>query len=141
MHCHPLRLVLDTNVYISAALRGGRAEAILHLAVTGRVVLIASPAILNELADKMREKFGWEESQIHLLLETIRDITEVVEPEERLNVISDEPDNRILECAVVGDADLIVSDDRHLLRLKQYGMIGIISPQQLLYYGLHASGD
>jgi hypothetical protein len=62
---------------------------------------------------------------------------EVVEPQITLNVVpDDEDDNRIIECAIAGEAGLIVTFDKDLLRLKSYEMIGIITPSQLSFYGL-----
>jgi predicted nucleic acid-binding protein len=57
----------------------------------------------------------------------------VVVPRIALDVIHDDPDdNRILECAVAGHADVIVSGDRHLLRLKSYEGIPIVRPVDFL---------
>jgi putative PIN family toxin of toxin-antitoxin system len=132
-----LTLVLDTNVYISAALRGELAERILQLAAAGRVRIITSAAIVDELAEKMRERFGWSAAQVKTLLQILESITETITPDVSLSVImEDEDDNRILECAVVGHADLIVSFDGDLLRLRQYEGIGIIRPEELFYYGV-----
>ena len=132
-----LRVVCDTNVYISAALRGEQAEAIIRLATAGTITLVVSPAILDELNEKLRTKFGWSEERSGLFLKTVRLIVEVVEPDIELSVIIDDPDdNRILECAQAAQTALIVTYDQHLLRLKQYGLIGIIHPRDLLYFGL-----
>jgi putative PIN family toxin of toxin-antitoxin system len=133
----PLRIVLDTNVYISAALRGREAEAILQLASLWRVILVASEFIFGELKEKLETKFQWPETQVALFLETMRDLAEIVEPEITLNVVpDDDDDNRILECAVAGGAGLIRTYDKDLLRLKSYQTIGIITPRQFAFYGL-----
>ena len=132
-----LRIVFDTNVYISAALHGRLAETILQLAAADRVSLVISEAILAELEGKLREKLGWSEHQIVYFLDTIRDVAELVEPQFTLQVVpDDDDDNRIVECAVAGEAALIVTYDKDLLRLKSYQAIGIIHPRQLQYYGV-----
>jgi len=132
-----LRVVCDTNVYIAAALRGEQAEAIIQLAVAGAITLLVSPAILAELEGKLRDKFGWTQEQADLFVETVRLIAEVIEPDQTLHVVSEDPDdNRILECAQAGDVALIVTYDKHLLKLRRYEMIGIIRPQDLLHFGL-----
>ena len=77
MSAQTLTLVVDTNVYVSAALRGELSERILQLAAAGRVRVIASPAILDELAEKMRGRFGWSAQQVKTLLETLKTIVEV----------------------------------------------------------------
>jgi putative PIN family toxin of toxin-antitoxin system len=132
-----LRIVFDTNVYISAALFGKQAEIVLQLAAAQFIILIISETILAELEEKLLQKLGWTEQRVLLFLDTIRDITEVVEPQITLNVVpDDEDDNRIIECAVAGEAGLIVTFDKDLLRLKSYSAIGIITPRQLTFYGL-----
>lgn len=133
----PLRIVFDTNVYISAALFGRRAETVMQLASAGQIQLITSEIILAELERKLQEKMGWSESRTQLFSDTIRGLAEIVTPEIRLDVVpDDEDDNRIVECAVAGEANLIVTFDKDLLRLKSYKMIGIITPRQLTFYGL-----
>lgn len=133
----PLRIVFDTNVYISAALFGRRAETVMRLASAGQVQLITSEVILAELRGKLLGKLAWSDSQTQLFLDTIRKMAEVVAPDMTLDVVpDDEDDNRIVECAVAGQADLIVTFDKDLLRLKAYETTGIITPRQLTFYGL-----
>jgi putative PIN family toxin of toxin-antitoxin system len=132
-----LRIVCDTNVYIAAALRGGQAEAVMQLAAAGVITLVVSPTILAELDEKLRDKFDWTQEQAQLFLETVRMVAEVVEPAITLNVVEEDPDDdRILGCAQAGQVALVVTYDKHLLRLKQYELIGIIHPQDLLHFGL-----
>lgn len=133
----PLRIVFDTNVYISAALFGRRAETVMRLASAGQVQLITSEVILAELRGKLLGKLAWSDSQTQLFLDMIRKMAEVVAPDMTLDVVpDDEDDNRIVECAVAGQADLIVTFDKDLLRLKAYETTGIITPRQLTFYGL-----
>ncbi len=137
-----LRIVFDTNVYISAALHGRQAETVLQLAAANQVVLLTSPAILAELDRKLTHRLGWSAQQARLFVETIRAIAEIIEPQQSLHVVpGDEDDNRIVECAVAGGAALIVTHDQDLLRLESYETIGIISPRQLTFYGLDQGPD
>ena len=132
-----LRVVCDTNVYIAAALRGDQAEAVLQLDAAGAITLLVSPAILAELEDKLVNKFGWTQEQADLFQETLCLLAEVIEPDHPLHVVDADPDdNRILECAQAGEAALIVSYDKHLLKLRRFEMTGIIHPQDLLHFGL-----
>ena len=62
----------------------------------------------------------------------IKNFSEMVHPKERLEVIADDPDNRILECAVEGQAEFIISGDKHLLKLKAYQGIAIVTPVDFL---------
>ena len=109
----------------------------MQLASVGQIQLIVSEAILSELRRKLREKMAWPESRIQLFVDVIFELAVLVEPTITLDIVpDDEDDNRILECAVAGEAGLIVTFDKDLLRLKSYEMIGIITPRQLTFYGL-----
>jgi len=123
----PLRAVLDTNVLISA-LFGGPPELVYRAALRGRFKLITSPALLAELARALRKKFRLPEADITAYVKQIARRSTVVRPAVKLSVVEDEPDNRVLECAVAGSVDLIVSGDRHLLRLETYSGIPIVRP-------------
>lgn len=113
-----MRIVFDTNIYISAFITpGGRGEAAYQRAVNGEVELVTSVPILTELARKLKEKFHWDDDRIKAAVRHVAAAAVVVKPKERLAVLADEPDNRILECAREAGAELIVTGDRHLLDL------------------------
>jgi putative PIN family toxin of toxin-antitoxin system len=122
-----LKIVFDTNIYISAfVIPGGNAEkAYLH-AIDGDFELCTSIAILTELARKLDEKFGWEKQKIAQLITSISDLATVFKTIPWLKVVSDDPDNRILECALKAGAEFLVTGDKHLLKLKNYGNFEII---------------
>lgn len=126
--------VLDTNVLVSAALSDGKPYEILALAENGDIVSITSPAIIAELRDVLtRDRLPFTDEQVEELATKILSISRVIHPEIDLNVIEDDPDDdKILECAVAGDADYIVSGDSHLLDLGQHAEIQIHSPAQFL---------
>ena len=129
-----LKIVFDTNVYISAFISpGSKAEEAYLLAVDGEIELYTSVAILTETAMKLREKFSWDDVRITAALKQISKVATVSKPVSTLNILSDAPDNRILECAMEADADLIVTGDKHLLDLKQYEGIGITRIAGFLY--------
>ena len=122
-----VRVVFDTNVYISAfVIPGGNAEkAYLH-AIRGSFELYSSVAILTELAGKLEGKFGWERQRVLDLIASVGDIAVVLRTSPHLKVLADDPDNRVLECALAADAHSLVTGDKHLLKLKQYGGVPII---------------
>ena len=122
-----MRVVFDTNIYISAfGIPGGNAENAYLSAVHGTFELCTSVAILTELARKLEEKFGWEKQKIAQLITSIADVAVVLKTTPSLKVLSDDPDNRILECAVEAEAQLLVTTDKHLLKLEQYGDFKIV---------------
>lgn len=129
-----MRVVLDTNVLIAAALKGGLADQILRLATSRQLSLIISQEILEELSEKLLSKFTWKDGEVSLYIETLKEISEIVSPSKKLDVISKDPDdNKILEAALEGRAELIVSIDQDLLKLKKYKDIGIIHPKTLTW--------
>lgn len=126
------RVVLDTSVYISAYGFGGRPAEVLRAAITGEYALLTSPAVLAEVADKLYTVLGFDDEHVRAAIMQLSRIAEVVRPEARLTVVSDDPDNRILECATEGAADVTVSGDHHLLDLGAYHGIRIIRPADML---------
>jgi len=122
-----LKVVFDTNIFISAfVIPGGKAEEAYLSALRGNFDLYSSVAILTETAQKLREKFGWQEDKIERLLKTISKVATIIKTLPHLHLLTDEPDNRILECAVAAKADFIVTGDKHLLFLKDFQNIEII---------------
>jgi putative PIN family toxin of toxin-antitoxin system len=123
-----VRVVYDTNIYVSAlAIPGGNAEEAYLEAVRGTFELFTSVAILTDTARVLQIKFDWSEDNVR---EAIRDISQtatVLRTRPTLHLLNDEPDNRILECAIAAHAEFVVSKDRHLLALKHHADITMIS--------------
>ena len=129
-----LRIVFDSNVYISALLFKGIPGKILDMALKNEIILIASDEIVTETVRILREKFKWPEHNIDKFTGRLSGISENIKPAIKLDVIKErESDNRVLECAVSGDAGLIVSGDKHLLKLKKFKNIPIVRPVYLTY--------
>jgi uncharacterized protein len=127
------RVVLDTNVYISAVMFGGLPGSLLDLALLRAFTFIISPALLDELHEKLQAKFEMSPEDAAFLRSRLESVAQVVEPRETLRVIAEDPDDdRVLECAVKGEADVIVSGDRHLLKLGNYQGISIVTVRQFL---------
>ena len=128
-----MRIVLDTNIYIAAALQDGLSRLVLEaLTQTTENSLIVSEEILQELSTKLKTKFHWTEERINYFLKDISSTTEIVKITGKLSVITRDPkDNKILECALSGQANLIVTLDQDLIKLKTFRGIGIIHPKTL----------
>ena len=122
-----MRVVFDSNVFISAfVIPGSQGERAFLLARSGWFALHTSVAILTETARVLRLKFGQDDADIRQALRQISRAAVVGQPASRLRVVADEADNRILECALQGKADLVVTGDRHLLKLRRFEEIPII---------------
>jgi len=122
-----MRVVFDSNVFVSAfVFPGGQGERAFLLAVRKRCELHTSVAILTETAGVLRRKFGQDGDDIKQALRQIGHAAVVSKPTSRLRVAADDADNRILECALDGRADLVVTGDRHLLKLRRFEGIPIV---------------
>ena len=122
-----MKAVFDTNIFISAfVIPGSQGEQAFLLAQRKHVDLCTSIAILTEIARTLGRKFHQEETDIKAALKLISRAAEVLRPTVEVTALKDAPDNRILECAVTGHADLIVTGDRSLLALKTFRDIPIM---------------
>jgi len=98
----------------------------------GKIQLIVSPAILAELSSVLTSKFSWDDEDIREALMAIGRIGVFVKPAHRLRILADDADNRVLECALEGDADFIISGDHHLLDLGEFRGIPILRASDFL---------
>ena len=122
-----MRVVLDTNILVSALIfPGGPPEDVYRLALEGRMQLVTSRPLLVELGGVLTEKFGWETRRADEAVAQVARLGHVVCPTETVSEISADPsDDRVLEAAAEGGAEVIVSGDRHLLRLGTWRAIRI----------------
>jgi putative PIN family toxin of toxin-antitoxin system len=128
-----MRVVADTNILISAFLFGGLPRVFLERGLAGAFSLVTSGALLDELDEKLSGKFAVPESKARAFLSQLKSKASVVNPSFVLDAVPDDPDdNRVLECAVAGKANCIVSGDRHLLRLGSYEGIAILTVRRFI---------
>ena len=123
-----MRVVFDTNIFVSALVfPGGRADAALQRILDGEDTLIVSPVIIDEVLAVLAEKFGRHLEELSRVAVLLSEAGELVKPRNRLTVLADDPDNRILECALAGKADGIVTGDKAMLLLKSFRGIALMS--------------
>jgi putative PIN family toxin of toxin-antitoxin system len=129
-----MRIVFDVNVYIAAALRRNYANELLRRANRGNFDLICSVYILEQIKEKLIEKFKFDPKKAEDFIIYLRKTAIITRITKKTRVIKDDPeDNQILDCALSSNANLIVSMDAHLWKLKVYKKIGIIHPKSLKY--------
>jgi putative PIN family toxin of toxin-antitoxin system len=129
-----VRVVFDTNVYISAlVIPSSLSEDAYRRAIAREFDLVTSVAILTELGRTLRSKFEWEATLVTRAIKSISRVAEVVKTVPHLEVVRDAADNRILECAEKAAADLIVTGDPHLLKLRRFGATGIVRVSTFLH--------
>ncbi|MBX3717806.1 MAG: putative toxin-antitoxin system toxin component, PIN family [Burkholderiales bacterium] len=123
-----MRVVFDTNVLVAALVfPGGQGDAALRRVVEGRDQLVLSRAILGELLEVLGRKFARDAEELAHVAVFVSDLATVVAPKRRLRVVKDDPDNRILECALAGKAQAIVTGDKGLLALESFEGIPLMT--------------
>lgn len=128
-----MKVVFDTNILVSALVfPGGRAEAALLRIIEEHDHLLLSKPILDELLGVLARKFSRDAEELPRTAVLLSELTLTVRPRQKLRVVKDDPDNRVLECAVTGRADVIVTGDKDLLELREYSGIRLISLRQYL---------
>lgn len=127
------RIVLDTNVIVSALVFGGLPRAVLELVEAKHYELFYSPPIQAEVRRVLQDRFYWPAAVLNDVLPVVWSMGEMVVPQIEVSAVPNDPDdNRIIECALESKAAFIVSGDRHLLSLRNYQLISIVSPRQFL---------
>lgn len=121
------RVVLDSNILISALIFKGKPDRVVTLAQRQTIQAITSEILLAELYRVLTDKFVYSQSEIAMFDANLRSFMEVVMPTESLAVVDDETDNRVLEAAVAGNCDYIVTGDKLLLNVRKYKSIKILS--------------
>jgi putative PIN family toxin of toxin-antitoxin system len=128
-----LKAVFDSNIFVSAlAIPGGQAERAIELVIDARVNLCISKEIIHEVLGVLAHKFAKDPEELSRTALFLSDLAEIVVPRKKLKVFDDEPDNRILECAVTGRAEVIVTGDQAMLKLRQYRGIRLLALRQFL---------
>jgi putative PIN family toxin of toxin-antitoxin system len=116
-----MRVVFDTNILVSALVfPGGQGDTALRRIIVETDELVLSRPILDELLEVLGRKFARDAEELAHVAVFLSELALLVAPKRRLRVVKDEPDNRILECAVAGRAEVIVTGDKALLALKGY---------------------
>lgn len=123
-----MRVVFDTNILVAALVfPGGWGDAALQRIIHQTDELLLSRPILDELLDVLGRKFARDAEELAHVAVYVSGLAMIVKPGRRLRIVADEPDNRIIECAVAGRAEAIVTGDKALLALKEYKGIRVIS--------------
>lgn len=128
-----MRVVFDTNIFISAfVIPGGLAEKAVIKIIEGRDILIISREIIHEVLSVLSSKFSRDKEALSHLAVILSELGELVNPALKISIFKDEPDNRILECAMHGKADALITGDKEMLKLREYQDIKIISLREYI---------
>ena len=127
-----MRVVYDTNVYVSGSFWEGPPKELIKAAINREVELVVSEAILEELSKVLQGSLGVTSDETSAIIRDIVMISTVAYPRISLNVVRDKKDNRVLECAVEGRCDYLVTGDSDLLVLRRYNDVRIVTPKEFL---------
>jgi uncharacterized protein len=128
-----VRVVFDTNILVSALVfPGGRGEAALQRIIEEQDELVLSKPILDELLGILARKFSRDAEELARVAVLISTLATFVSPRRRLQVVKDEPDNRVLECALTGRSKAIVTGDRARLALHNFRGVRLLSLRDYL---------
>ncbi len=134
-----MRIVLDTNVWLSAIFWDGEASKILEKGENKDVQIIISEDILSEIITVLNRESKFQKHILNLrlgiedLLRTILSISTLIETKTKLDIIKADPkDNIILEAAIEGKVECLISYDNHLLNMIEFRNIKIIRPGEFL---------
>lgn len=133
-----MRVVLDTNVLISATFWDGDSNRILEKVEQKEIEMVVSKEILEEFAGvlgykEIQEKVRDKNLEMKRTVEKVASISTIVEPRHKFKAIKDDPDDdKFLDCAVEAKVEFIVSQNKHLLKLKEFKGIKIVTPSVFL---------
>jgi putative PIN family toxin of toxin-antitoxin system len=129
-----LRIVLDTNILISAVIAEGRPRDLLKMAIQRRYLLIKSKETVEEFVEVLqRPKFEMTKKEITKAKSVLIRTGKTIKVTSKRRVIAEDPDDDILiNTALDGNADYLVSGDPHLLGLSKYKNIDIITVDNML---------
>lgn len=127
------KVVIDTNIFISAFGWGGKPLRIMQLLEKGRIINCISEDIFTELRIAITyPKLGFSKKIQTNILEFVLSYSDFYESTEKVNVSADPDDNKFIECALSSKAGYIITGDEDLLKIKNYKNIKFISPDQFL---------
>ncbi len=130
-----MRAVIDTNVFVSGIFwEGNFCSQIIEGWTKKNFELVSSMKILDEFVKTLKNfKIKMPDDMVEEWRNLILENSILVEPKIKLNVIKeDSDDNKFLEAGITGKADLIISQDKHLLKIKEYRGIKIVNPEEAI---------
>ena len=133
-----MKVVLDTNVLISGTFWTGDSFEILKKIDMKEITLVLSKELIDEYKETIHSEEIIEkiENKNLIISEIIKEVIEnalIVSPRTKFNIVKEDPDdNKILECGFEGKVDFIISQDNHLLKLKEFQGIRILKPEEFL---------
>ena len=133
-----MKITTDTNVLISSTFWEGVSDKIMQKVENKEVELILSRELINEFMevldyDEIKDKIKDKNLKVRRSVEKIISISTIVEPSQKFEIVKDDlDDNMVINCAVEGNVDYVVTQDEHLLKIKEFKGIKIVKPEEFL---------
>ena len=127
-------VLLDTNIIVSAVVYGGKPREVLDGVWQNMFKGVTSETLLAELREVIHKKFPFHKYELRHIEERIKEDFEVVKPRKTVDLLADKDENRVLEVAVTGECDFIVTGDKDLLDIKSYKKIKVVTPADFLAF-------
>lgn len=133
-----IRVVIDTNIYISAIFWGGLPRKVIDLGVDDarglkRYQIFLSIEIIDEIRSVLERKFGLNKEEIDNIELDIFTFAEIVSPKTITHLSLEDPeDEKLLNCAAACKAGFLITGDRHLLKLRKFGVTRIVTAREFL---------
>lgn len=126
------RIVLDSNIIISAVMFSGYPAEVLSLVFAELIEGVISEKISEEVIGVLSEKFFLSQDRLDKIEKILRRDFLYVLPTKRFNIVRDPDDNKIIETAIEGECEYIITGDKDLLVLKKYERVKIITAREFL---------
>lgn len=127
-------IILDTNVIVSSLIQKNYPYLIVDHCIDGNAIICISNPIIKEYLEVLSRpkfsKFADFKSNANFLIARINQISEFFEPKEKLKIIKDDPDNRLLELAEMSKADFLITGNTNDFTIKTYNKTRIVTPKE-----------
>ena len=128
-----IKTVLDTNILISATFWSGSSYQITLLAIQQKIVCYTSPSTIKEYARALKRDFKQNDNQIEERINAVLSFLQLVKPTVSVRIVKEDPDDdKIIEAALTAKVQYIVTGDKHLLKIKKYQNVKIVTPRAFL---------
>ncbi|MBS3092733.1 putative toxin-antitoxin system toxin component, PIN family [Candidatus Pacearchaeota archaeon] len=129
-----MKISADTNFLISATQWDySVSHKLLTKLIENNAEIFTTKEILDEFSEVLSRDFKYTAEEIKNIVDNVFVFITITEPNEKINVITEDPDdNKILECAVSSESEYILTYDDHLLKIKEFRGIEIITPEKLI---------
>jgi uncharacterized protein len=129
-----MKIAIDTNFLVSATQWDySVSNKLLQNLIRNNAEIFASKEILDEFAEVLKRDFQYSKEEVSDIFNKVLQFLTIITPIKKVDIVKEDADNnKIIECALEGNVEYILSYDNHLLKLKEFQGIKIITPEKFL---------